>query len=631
MPGRYGWFWLAASLAMAAGVAVPLAAAEKQKDIPGSRSTFVHHVELKDQRGNPIKASDDPALPFSSNYSCTKCHDYATVGKGWHFSATDPNAPAGRPGEPWFYTDRRTGTSLPLSYRDWPNTFRPGDVGILPWEFTLTFGRHFPGGGPGEMDETPDRNARWRVSEKLEINCLSCHSGDPQYDPTAWMLQIASQNLMWAGPGALASLGTVSGSAAQMPDFFDPFMGAPDEDLAKKAPTTHYDKARFDDKNRVFIDLPSRSPSGRCYSCHSLREVGKTAPDMWKTDPDVHMKAGLKCADCHRNGLDHAIRRGYEGEPGSDDPTLATLTCRGCHLGDQSAEVGPDTMGGRLGAPVPKHVGLPTIHLTNLACTTCHSGPLPQARTTRIQTSRAHAIEFQGPFRGDDALPLVENPVFARRPYDGLIGPQRMTWPAFWARLDGEKITPIMPDAVYKVGKTEFEKKEKDEKYVHLTEERVFGVLDLLAADPKAKGEPVYVAGGKLYRRAAENGKLAASDHPAAEPVAWPIAHDVRPAARSLGSGGCTDCHTSDSPLFFGQVVAESPADLGEPAVIPMYTLLGKDPTELKAWGMSYMFRPFFKVVGFTTAGLIGAVLLVYLLTGLAALARWAARQAPQR
>jgi hypothetical protein len=113
--------------------------------------------------------------------------------------------------------------------------------------------------------------------------------------------------------------------------------------------------------------------------------------------------------------------------------------------------------------------------------------------------------------------------------------------------------------------------------------------------------------------------------------VAWPIAHDVRPAARSLGSGGCTDCHTSDSPVFFGQVVAESPADLGEPAVIPMYTLLGKDPTELKAWGMSYTFRPFFKVVGFATAGLIGAVLLVYLLTGLAALARWAAKHTPQR
>ena len=46
---------------------------------------------------------------------------------------------------------------------------------------------------------------------------------------------------------------------------------------------------------------------------------------------------------------------------------------------------------------------------------------------------------------------------------------------------------------------------------------------------------------------------------------------------------------------------------------------------------MSYQFRPMFKVVGFATAGLMAAVLLAYLLTGLVALARWAARRAPQR
>jgi len=45
---------------------------------------------------------------------------------------------------------------------------------------------------------------------------------------------------------------------------------------------------------------------------------------------------------------------------------------------------------------------------------------------------------------------------------------------------------------------------------------------------------------------------------------------------------------------------------------------------------MSYMFRPMFKVVGFVTAGVIAAVLLAYVLMGLAALTRWAAKRAPQ-
>jgi hypothetical protein len=104
----------------------------------------------------------------------------------------------------------------------------------------------------------------------------------------------------------------------------------------------------------------------------------------------------------------------------------------------------------------------------------------------------------------------------------------------------------------------------------------------------------------------------------------------VRPKSQSLGSGGCTDCHALDSPIFFGEVVADSTAETRAPLVKAMYEFEGKDPMELWAWGMSYMFRPMFKVVGFVTAGVIAAVLLAYVLMGLAALARWAAKRAPQ-
>jgi hypothetical protein len=640
--------WLAAGglVALVTCAAAAWAAEEKPKDIPGSRFTHTHRVSLLPQPapdakpGDDLKAltpADDPPLPFSFNNSCNKCHEYATVSKGLHFNyMQDPKAvDPGRPGEPWFWTDRRNGTMLPLSYRPWPGTWRPEVVDILPWKFVQMFCVHFPGGGPGEMTETADPDARWLVSGKLEINCQMCHSGSPEYDQTEWYLQIAAQNFMWAGAASMTDLNYVSGAAKKMDAFYDPWRGPEDKKQEAVAPIIHYNSAKFDTKNRAFFSIPNKPPNTRCYYCHSLREVGPGVPDMWKTDQDVHMAAGLSCSDCHRSGLDHAMRRGYEGEPGSDDPALASLTCRGCHLGAPSAAAGPETMGGRLKAPVPRHVGLPTLHLKNLTCTTCHSGPRPGMKATRIQTSRGHTLEIPGELRGDDALPLIQNPVFARRPYDGLIGPQRMVWPSFWAWLEGEKITPLSPDFVYTVGQAEFEKKEKGEKYARLTPERIAAVLELLAVDPKAKGTPVYLSGGRLYQRNPGAGEgappLVASDHAAAAPVSWPIAHDVRPAARSLGSGGCTDCHGSDSPIFFGQVVAESPASLGDPKVVSMYELLGKDPTELQAWALSYQFRPFFKVVGFTTAGLIGAILLVYLLTGLTALARWAAKHAPQR
>jgi hypothetical protein len=61
-----------------------------------------------------------------------------------------------------------------------------------------------------------------------------------------------------------------------------------------------------------------------------------------------------------------------------------------------------------------------------------------------------------------------------------------------------------------------------------------------------------------------------------------------------------------------------------------MYEFQGLDATQLKAWSLSYQFRPMFKVVGFATAGVIGAVLLAYALLAVVALVRWAARKAPQ-
>src|SRR5207244_11240622 len=32
------------------------------------------------------------------------------------------------------------------------------------------------------------------------------------------------------------------------------------------------------------------------------------------SDLDFHIRASMSCVDCHRNGVDHMIVRGYEGE-----------------------------------------------------------------------------------------------------------------------------------------------------------------------------------------------------------------------------------------------------------------------------------------------------------------------------
>jgi len=484
-------FGAAAVIAAAAAlvIAPPGAAGKDVTHVTGSRATFVHRLPLIDAENGAIAPDDDPCMPFTYRPTCTKCHEYEIIRKGWHFNATDPKVDPGRPGQPWFWCDPKTGTVLPLSYRNWPNTWRPSDVGISSWQFCLNFGHHLPGGGPGEMTDLKDPAAKWLVAGKLGVNCGACHDGSPAYDNIEWYLQVAKQNFMWAATAA-TDLAAVTGAAASMPASYDPFMGPDDEKQAKAAPAVTYDGSKFDAKQAVFFNLPAQPPDKRCYFCHSYTEVGDDAPEPWATDTDVHTASGLTCSDCHRNGLDHMVTRNYEGEPlGKQHPHLASLTCRGCHLGDQS-------------------------------------------------------------------------------------------------------------------------------------------VLAMLKEKDKAKGEFGYVCAGKLYRPDAD-GALDAADHPAAKPAAWPIGHNVRPAAQSLGIDDCTDCHGFGAPVAFGEVEVPSPAEIGQGVTMAMYEFQGRDPLELNAWAMSYLFRPMFKVVGFGTAGVIAAILLLYVLLGLAALVRWAGKKAP--
>ncbi|NOX54305.1 MAG: hypothetical protein GXP27_07655, partial [Planctomycetes bacterium] len=141
----------------------------------------------------------------------------------------DSREDSGRPGEPWIWTDLRTGTQLPLSYRSWPGTYRPDELGLSPWDVLLKFGHHLPGGGLGEPADAADSNnpdtketaesgaasgageapsapkaesdgksGRWKLSGPLEIDCLICHSNDRSYNYKLRARQISQQNLAWA-------------------------------------------------------------------------------------------------------------------------------------------------------------------------------------------------------------------------------------------------------------------------------------------------------------------------------------------------------------------------------------------------------------------------------------------------
>lgn len=433
-----------------AGTGQPASAAPAPAPKPaawdGHRTIPTHLLPLRNENDEPIIPTEAEPLPYSARYTCGPCHDYKTIQGGWHFGAmTDGRS--GRPGEPWFEVDLKTGTVLPLSYRKWTGAFDPRAVGLSAWDFTMLFGRHLAGGGPAEPSEAEveaEPDGRWSVSGKAEINCLACHNRSGRQDPSEWAKQVLRENLRWAAT-ASAGIGEVGGMASRLKGTWDIYDGPNlDDHEWAVVPEVTYRAADFDSKHRYFFDLNYQPSDERCLACHAVSP--KDEP-MWSAEADVHATAGLKCTDCHRNDLGHAIVRGYEGEAAeTGNKTAASFTCRGCHLGED-AEGRKTVTPGRLGAPCPKHTGIPLVHFKRLSCTVCHSGPRPKEGFTRVRTSRANRLGIHGVAAWATDSPAVVEPVY-KKDAAGKIAPQRLVWPAYWARRSGQGLAPIKPAEV---------------------------------------------------------------------------------------------------------------------------------------------------------------------------------------
>jgi hypothetical protein len=606
-------------------LAAPLRAADEEEGLlrSDSQAPYVHRIALYDHDGGVISPEDEPALPYSPRMTCGKCHDYGTISRGWHFNAPLRGVEPGRRGEPWFLVEPRSGTVLPVSGRAWAGAYTPEEVGLTNWQFVQRFGRHTPGGGFGEPrgSTLPDSpmQMRWGVSGKLEVDCMVCHSADQQHDPAEAAAQIEKENFRWV-PTVALGLAVVRGEARKAPDEWDPLV-PPDPDFPERAgPQLIWDRSRFDPDDRVLFNIVRQPPNERCYFCHSFRVVGSGALPETQTTQDVHVAAGLKCADCHRNGLDHMIVRGYRTEAQErGEPEIAVFSCEGCHLGVGGGQGAETVLGGRYGARHPQHRGLPPVHFEELTCTACHSGPWPEMDAKRFQTALAHGLGLASQERDDDMLPRIVGPVFARQ-HDGRIAPQRLVWPCFVGLLSDSGVRPL-PWIV-----TEGASELLDRTSLTLDEQDIGEFLRHLDAlmwgtEPPLHEDPVCVRGGRLYQLNAA-GDLETTEHPAAAPYRWSIGHNVRPAAQSLGVKDCTDCHADGAPIYFGRIAdADDPEADGRPVRL-MHELRGDDAVFARMWNLGFTFRPAFKWFGFACVGVLGLVLLHYVLAGVGAIAR---------
>jgi formate dehydrogenase gamma subunit len=548
----------------------------------GSQANYPHRIQLFDEKGQLITAKSTE--PFSTRKTCGKCHDYESISGGWHFQAglrendgKDPNRPVdARPGEPYFLTDPTSHTQIPTSHRRWARKAgtAPADLGLSAFDFALRFGAYSPGGGMLENTIGKDGKIErlsgepWDKTGVLEIDCLMCHLRTG-YNAELRAEHIGYQNFKWAGTAA-AGLGIVLGEARKAgkggggSESADPFeIETSEEKPAAVNVKVEYDPARFDKGNFVVFDVTRYMPNTNCMFCHYNRLRGEPGGVNHQRIRDIHFEAGLLCTDCHKNAIDHRITRG-DGSPAdlARSPDNASLSCRGCHEA------------GRAAAPKDDHPGLPAFHLKRISCVACHSGFKPGPVVSSIQTAMADRLGLSTEEDLSKRPPAMYAPVWRDEQATGEISLQRYVYPRWYGLKTDKGITPL-PQTVVSNATKEVGGADKDEGKDGKSEAKICAVLTALAKSLEGKNKgakPVLLARGGVYELEG-SGKLAWTVSHKAEPYYWDLAHPVRPARESLGSGGCTDCHDEHAPFYMIRTVVDERTEPSPP--IRSYNLLG--------------------------------------------------------
>jgi len=177
----------------------------------------------------------------------------------------------------------------------------------------------------------------------------------------------------------------------------------------------------------------------------------------------------------------------------------------------------------------------------------------------------------------------------------------RLVW------LNGDKIMPVVTGFQVRSVKETVGSEQT------LTEEQVALVLQSLSQNDEEDSSYVYVSGGKVFRLD-DQGRLTNSQHPAAEPVVWPLGHRVRPAQQSLGINGCKDCHSEGSAFFFGKIKGNGPLKTNRFDNRSAHSFMNLDKPYQKLFGLSFRVRPLLKVVLFVAAIIVGSMLFIMLL-----------------
>jgi len=149
----------------------------------------------------------------------------------------------------------------------------------------------------------------------------------------------------------------------------------------------------------------------------------------------------------------------------------------------------------------------------------------------------------------------------------------------------------------------------------HMADSTLIAVLDSMYRNEQIKNPPVYVSGAKVYFLN-NKGELHSTEHQVALPYKWPIAHEVRSAAQSLGVNGCQDCHNPASNFAFGDIRVDTPLE-SVSDIITMNVFLDQNIVYENVFASTFYMRPFYKYVLAAAVMILLAIMFIYALKGL--------------